>query len=1234
MKKSTAINLKYLFLILGILFLQACKNSKEAPPFPILKSEYAQPITKSFEFSKTDTIQWTTVDKSKIKPLPTKNFSWDKLPSKPFDIDIPYALTEALPQKPLDWNSLPETNFDLESLPKVKISIKTTVLGKPKIVKAGYPINMPKASRGIVQFDANFGLPGNTLSVLKDSNGMLWMGGDGGVAKYDSENLEIYGTDQGLTASRTFAMLLDSKGRLWLGNNINTITVIDFKAQLIHELSSSFDMGNEYDLIEAKDGKIWLTNSPNGYNIVDLEARTIRKLDAEHGLVGNFSITPFQDKEGLIWLTTDKGVNIIDLKKGKNKALTIENKLLKPSFIFTVSQDRAGKIWIGNQGGVQIINGAKTTISSLTQKQGLKESGAVGNIYQDKNGKIWLGTDNGFMYSFDETKKEIEKFEINKGDQLLFDILEDKQGQIWTAIIQGGLYKLDPKNGRPANYGIADGLTNNEVWSTLETKDGKIWIGTYNGIDVYDPKAQTLKHLGVEQGLVDNRNSRLMEDSKGKIWACGSPSGISIIDPKKGTIQQLSTYQGLKTNNIIAVFEDENGLIWIGGELGEIQTIDLDHSIFKYYEATTKETKVRNNIFLSDATNHIWIATVGIGIQRIDLKNNTRSRLTQAEGLIGNQVYSLMRDENQNIWAASDKGVVLINAQKKELTTFTTDEGLAANDVYAINTHKGEIFNGTSKGLTILQPIEQKNNTHPFWKVKTLGKRQGLDQVDFSENSFTFDKNGRLWAGVKGIMLTVIDPIQKDNFEPTTFITGLNILDKKQVFKDKISIQKNRKVIGTKWASSKDTLFSLKNELENSENKMHWNTVKGPYNLPVDLTLPANQNYLSFTYNGFQLNYPDKLVYSYFLEGIDKNWSPVSEENTSENYRDLPSGDYTFKVVSKGLNGVWSKPAEFRFTISAPWWQTWWAYSVYVLLLLLIALSIHRFQKERTIRKERERAQQKELAQAKEIEKAYLDLKTTQSQLIQSEKMASLGELTAGIAHEIQNPLNFVNNFSEVSMELIDEMEAEIRKGDLEEAKTIAIDIKQNLEKINYHGKRADSIVKGMLQHSRAGNNVKEPTNINALADEYLRLAYHGLRAKDKSFNADLETHFDANLPKINVIPQDIGRVLLNLFTNAFYATHQKQKTAKGEYKPTVSVTTTLENEMVEITVKDNGIGIPDAIKDKIMQPFFTTKPTGEGTGLGLSLSYDIVVKAHGGTIGIDSKENEYTIFTIRLPLG
>lgn len=269
-------------------------------------------------------------------------------------------------------------------------------------------------------------------------------------------------------------------------------------------------------------------------------------------------------------------------------------------------------------------------------------------------------------------------------------------------------------------------------------------------------------------------------------------------------------------------------------------------------------------------------------------------------------------------------------------------------------------------------------------------------------------------------------------------------------------------------------------------------------------------------------------------------------------------------------------------------------------------------------------------SQKEEIQSTLLTLKATQSQLVQSEKMASLGELTAGIAHEIQNPLNFVNNFSEINTELIDELKKELAVGSKQLAEQIADDIKTNEEKILHHGKRADAIVKGMLQHSRSSSGVKEPTDINALADEYLRLAYHGLRAKDKSFNATMKTEFDETIGSINIIPQDIGRVILNLITNAFYAVNEKRTTNNENYEPTVSVSTKREGNKVLISVKDNGNGIPQKILDKIFQPFFTTKPTGQGTGLGLSLSYDIV-KAHGGELKVKTKEDEGSEFVITL---
>jgi len=298
-------------------------------------------------------------------------------------------------------------------------------------------------------------------------------------------------------------------------------------------------------------------------------------------------------------------------------------------------------------------------------------------------------------------------------------------------------------------------------------------------------------------------------------------------------------------------------------------------------------------------------------------------------------------------------------------------------------------------------------------------------------------------------------------------------------------------------------------------------------------------------------------------------------------------------------------------------------------------------------RSKRKEQQAKKMVQLQndQLEQTLDKLKSTQTQLIQSEKMASLGELTAGIAHEIQNPLNFVNNFSEVSTELIDEMNEEMAKGNIEDAKQIAQDLKQNLEKINHHGKRAGDIVKGMLQHSRSSSGVKEPTDINALCDEYLRLGYHGLRAKDKDFNATMKTDFDATIGNINIIPQDIGRVVLNLLTNAFYAVNEKKKsphlrqTAEGEepYEPIITVATKRlgspsgDGGKVEIRVTDNGNGIPKKVLDKIFQPFFTTKPTGQGTGLGLSLSYDIV-KAHGGELKVETKEGEGSTFILVLP--
>jgi len=1215
-------------LIIGgvILFFTGCRNTNETPPFPVLENEYGQPGVKNLTFPQPDTLHWVTENRPDLNALPTTKFDWDKLPAKPFDIGDPFSIRKPMTSKPFDWNSLPSTAFSLESLPQTALKVKVSILGDPKIIKAGNINNEPGATRGVMTYDAGFGLPSNPFSHMIDRNGMMWFGLNNGVVRYDSENLEIYDIEQNLEAKYVNWIFEDSKGRIWMIGNQGSISVMDKKANLVYEITNPFNFSRFYKMTEDKNGLFWLPDNINGFQIINFDEKIMYHFDAKNGLLSNGGFEVYEDREGYIWITTNgnSGINIIDPTRTKNFTLTTDNGL-NLNFATMVIEDHEGKIWLPSPGGINILNPTKTSISFLPTESFDSSKFIVSSIFQDHLGNFWIGTNNGLLFRYNEESSMFTKFIVRAtsvNNQWIYNVRENRDGDILASAFQNGLFKINVNGARPGNYRTESGLGDNNVWATLQAKDGKMWIGTYGGIDVFDPVERTLKHLGTEQGLIHIRINNLMEDSQGRIWASGNPLGLSIIDPVKETIQKLSLNIGLIGNSLEAL----DATFWISSFTGEIKNLNLKNATVKSYIDNDSVIGLsRKERIVQTDKNTIWVSDQEYGLHKFDLSKNLRWRYTTDNGLISNNLYSINKDNKNNIWITTERGVQMIDETNQNITTFTVDEGLAANDVYDVIQKDGKIFLGTSKGLTILEPSIVENKT--FWKTKTIGKDQGLDYIDFSQNSISFDKDGRLWAGVEGQMLTVMDIKVEDTTSILPRITSINVFDNQLVFKNKKLQEEN--VI--------DSLEQIQNQpkIDSSYQTLHnitWEKVDGPYNLPVNLTLPSNQNFVSFNYNGGQYSNPNNVVYRYILEGIDKNWSAISNKTTSENYRDLPSGEYTFKVSSKGFNGVWSKPAEFSFTITPPWWQSWWAYLGYFLIFGLLVKQVHNYQKARTVRIEREKAREKELAQAKEIEKAYTELKATQSQLIQSEKMASLGELTAGIAHEIQNPLNFVNNFSEINSELIEEMKAEIDKGNLEEVQILANHIDENEKKIMFHGKRADSIVKGMLQHSRISNGKKEPTNINALADEYLRLAYHGLRAKDKSFNATMITDFDESVGNVEIIPQDIGRVILNLITNAFYVVDEKKKSDIANYTPTVTVSTKNRDKNVEIKVTDNGNGIPESILSKIFEPFFTTKPTGKGTGLGLSMSYDIINQSHGGNLTVETKQGLGTTFTITLP--
>jgi signal transduction histidine kinase len=608
--------------------------------------------------------------------------------------------------------------------------------------------------------------------------------------------------------------------------------------------------------------------------------------------------------------------------------------------------------------------------------------------------------------------------------------------------------------------------------------------------------------------------------------------------------------------------------------------------------------------------------------------------------LSANTVSCILEDKSGNFWFGTDGGVFRLDREGTAFTHFTEKEGLSNNNVQSIcEDRSGNLWFGTAFGLNKLSAKSLLNlsadatgkggfndlpNNDRAGDVlfKSYTYEDGFLGAQCNPNAIYEDKNGTIWIGSED-RLTAYHPEgdKRDTIAPNMQLTGIALF--------------NENIPWVSLEQKKDTNIVLGNGV--TIRHFQFDSLSKWYYIPEHLSLAYNNNFLTFNYIGITTKSPQKVRYLFKLEGLDENWSALTTRNEAT-YGNLPPANYTFKVRSMNSDGYWSKEVSYNFTIRPPWWKTWWAYTLYIVAFVgavasFIAYRSRKLRLENKILEEKVSQRTIQVEQkSSELEKSLDNLKATQAQLIHSEKMASLGELTAGVAHEIQNPLNFVNNFSDVNKELLTELNEEIEKGNLTEAKTIARDVIENEKKINHHGKRADAIVKGMLQHARSSSGEKALTDINALCDEYLRLAYHGQRAKDKSFNMKMETHFDPAVGKVHTAGQEIGRVILNLINNAFYAVHEKQKLNAHGYEALLTLSTRPLNGKVEIRVKDNGNGIPQKIMDKIFQPFFTTKPTGQGTGLGLSLSYDII-KAHGGEIKVETKEGEGTEFIIRLPI-
>jgi signal transduction histidine kinase/ligand-binding sensor domain-containing protein len=827
----------------------------------------------------------------------------------------------------------------------------------------------------------------------------------------------------------------------------------------------------------------------------------------------------------------------------------------------------------------------------------------------DHSGLLWLGTRPNLF----KQAPKIRQIDLYKHDpkdshsipsDTIVELFEDSRERLWIGTRSGVALKTVNGNFKQIFYD-KNKTVNLTLRGVYEDSHGSIWISSYsNGLYRYQEESQKFDKIDF---ISETKNCvSIQEDAKGRLWVSVYEQGVYMIDGTTGDVIEKFEIEdnenhGLLSNKILPMFLDSKGTMWLGdygNEFGLFKYVE-DEKRFKMYASIPNNptSLTSNQIFFitEDDLGKIWVGTddgINLYDREKDIFNGNEGALKIPSALS----YSQAGDGRMWVNTYSGGGLALVGPGINDVQMFGEDKGLLHFD---INVHpfgnrelpmdkNGILWLPTDRGLSVFDT--------KLKSFKSYFEKDGMQKMP-GVSSTLVTHDGDIWiGGSNGLNRIVPSKLAKrDTVPPKVVITSMGIND---------SIYK----------SPDGMLFSKSVSYTDKVRLKYW------------------QKDISFDFVALHYLRSEDNMYSWKLENYDKKWSEPSKER-HVSYTNLSPGKYTFRVIGSNADGIWNEEgASMEIVIAPPWWMTRLAYAIYALLAILIGLLVHKYQKAKTLRLARERSQKKELEQAKEIEKAYKELKGTQAQLIQSEKMASLGELTAGIAHEIQNPLNFVNNFSEVNTELLIEMKEEIDKKNYDEVSEIADDVIANQQKINRHGKRADTIVKGMLQHSRTRSGQKELTDINGLSDEFLRLAYHGLRAKDKSFNAKLETNFDDSIDKVNIIAQDIGRVILNLINNAFYAVNDRKKQGEEGYEPTVTVGTKKSGDQLEISVKDNGNGIPPEIKDKIFQPFFTSKPTGEGTGLGLSLSYDIV-KAHGGALKVESSENKGTEFIIQLPL-
>jgi signal transduction histidine kinase len=1074
-------------------------------------------------------------------------------------------------------------------------------------------------------------LYGRTNCLLKDANGFLWIGTSNGLNRFDGTGFKHYFNNQignqRISSNKIYSLVEDSLHNIWIGTERGMSRYDNLSDSMKNfMLEKKVALGN-YDIIPfwASQDEVFCMEADSifsSYNIHSLVRKQWCTLSGKMGIPLNVSQFIYEPRTNSVWIIPSSGS--LFTMSGLFKLSLHDGKLEKydwTCFLHILNHNhwtegacydrKRNSIWLNSEDGlVQFTLEDK----EFHYVSGLKEKFNKGvAIQMDAQYRVWAGSyDKGIIIYDPETGFIDQPFAADsilngQVNNMNFRLLCDREGIVWIGYWYSGpkgINQLIPMSRSVYQY-PGDTKKPNSLSTSyggdMDVVDDKVWVFAIDGLNIFDPANESFKMVRPGDIACAGKGKQIYfltagRSSQRALYGIeGSPGlfeydistkqcrPLPLLDSANHLISNLniSEYASTFNKDETIISSGNYSLIFMLHKDSSVAHLVLDLGREAYQEIATDQDHLIFVRLQKFAGGHTY-----------SYKNG---KLTLIHTVLDTLLWiSIVADPmNQSLWVSLPGSLVHYDSQFNLIHSYSKEDGIPLVNVWGmVLDEQGNLWFNTELAISKLNP--------KTGKVSSITEKDGWKEEGFkAANHIVKDSNGEIYIyGYGG--LTRVNPAKfKETYPPSS------------VYLKSIEINQQP--------------FPLETGVNNLK----------------ELSLNYAQNRINIRTGIIDYFSRGKSQIRYKL-GINENWQ-YGPSDYSIYYEALPPGQYKLLIQASNANGAFIGPEKvLLININPPWWKRTWAYLLFALALAAALWAFVRY-RSRALKEKNIELEEKVIHRTKELKHSLEDLRETQTQLIQREKMASLGELTAGIAHEIQNPLNFVNNFSEVNGELIEEMEQAFDNNDLTGARDIAKDIKQNIEKVIHHGKRADGIVKGMLQHSRASTDTKEATDINALADEYLRLSFHGLRAKDKSFNASLQTSFDESIGKINIIPQDIGRVMLNLFNNAFYAVSEKTKTSQqssslggplkaGSYSPIVSVSTRKLENKVEIRVRDNGVGISQKIIDKIYQPFFTTKPTGEGTGLGLSLSYDIITKIHSGSLTVDSREAEFTEFIILLP--